>query len=284
MKKTLAILLTFFVLVTAFTTVFAVDIASDNSNPSATADIQSSSVYKDENLTEATTADTQESLQKRYPETNFSLVNLGDVGNFTLFYNITENYTFLDYDVTLGDYVFHCFAQQTPYDLGLYVVGNNNAYTLREAYEQDLVDMNYIAPLIQAQRGVKFNFTVKKTEATTVYTQPTTAKPKETKPKENAPKISAEKANLKCGNVKTLNVNYGTVKAWSSNNRKVACVKKGKVFALNKGTATITATLTTGKKLCCKVKVTTAPELSRKAVKIKKGNTATVNLSGKASG
>ena len=63
----------------------------------------------------------------------------------------------------------------------------------------------------------------------------------------------------------------------------MATVKNGKITALNKGTVTITATLTTGKKLTCKVTVTTAPKLSKTNVKVKKGGTAVVKLDGKVS-
>ena len=59
-------------------------------------------------------------------------------------------------------------------------------------------------------------------------------------------------------------------------------VKNGKVTALKKGTAVITATLTSGDQVTCKVKVTTSPKLSRKSVTVKKGKTVTVKITGKA--
>ena len=46
-------------------------------------------------------------------------------------------------------------------------------------------------------------------------------------------------------------------------------------------TATVTATLTTGKKLSCKIVVSTAPRLSKTTVKVKKGDTVVIKLSGK---
>jgi hypothetical protein len=52
---------------------------------------------------------------------------------------------------------------------------------------------------------------------------------------------------------------------------------------LNKCTATITATLTTGKELTCKVNVTTLPKLGKATVKVKNGGAVTVKLSGKVS-
>ena len=95
------------------------------------------------------------------------------------------------------------------------------------------------------------------------------------------PRISSTNVSLKSGVSKTIKVVGGTVKSWTSSHKKVATVNKGKITALNKGTSTVTATLTTGKKLTCKVTVTTAPRLSKTTVKVKKGGTATVKVSGK---
>ena len=88
---------------------------------------------------------------------------------------------------------------------------------------------------------------------------------------------------MKAGATQTVMVNNGKVKTWTSSNKNVATVRNGKITALNKGTVTITATLTTGKKLTCKVTVTTAPKLSKTTVKVKKGGTAVVKLDGKVS-
>ena len=95
------------------------------------------------------------------------------------------------------------------------------------------------------------------------------------------PRISSTNVSLKSGVSKTIKVVGGTVKSWTSSHKKVATVNKGKITALNKGTSTVTATLTTGIKLTCKVTVTTAPRLSKTTVKVKKGGTATVKVSGK---
>ncbi|MGN1132010.1 MAG: Ig-like domain-containing protein [Ruminococcus sp.] len=96
-----------------------------------------------------------------------------------------------------------------------------------------------------------------------------------------SPSLTSTNTSLKSGTSKTLKAVGGTVKSWTTSNKKVATVNNGKVTALNKGSATITATLTTGKKITCKVTVTTAPKLSKATVKVKKGSTATVKLSGK---
>ncbi|MCI6653561.1 MAG: Ig-like domain-containing protein [Ruminococcus sp.] len=96
-----------------------------------------------------------------------------------------------------------------------------------------------------------------------------------------SPSLTSTNISLKSGTSKTLKAVGGTVRSWTTSNKKVATVNNGKVTALNKGTATVTATLTTGKKLTCKVMVTTAPKLSKTTVKVKKGGTATVKVSGK---
>ena len=99
----------------------------------------------------------------------------------------------------------------------------------------------------------------------------------------NSPKLTSSNVILKSGGAKTIKAVGGTVKSWTTSNKNVAIVNNGKITVLNKGTATVTATLTTGKKLTCKVTVTTAPRLTKTTVKVKKGGTATVVISGKAS-
>ena len=101
-------------------------------------------------------------------------------------------------------------------------------------------------------------------------------------PSDTTPKLSASKLTLTAGKVKTLKAYNCTVKTWKSSNSKVVSVKSGKITALKKGTAAITATLTTGKKLTCKVTVSTSPKLSKKTVSVKKGKTVSVKITGKA--
>lgn len=104
------------------------------------------------------------------------------------------------------------------------------------------------------------------------------------------PSISSAVASLKAGAVKTLSVKNGKVKSWSSSNKAVATVSGGKVTALKKGSSTITAALTTGEKVSCKVTVTTSPSIKVKGkalnsitpYKIKKGGKLTLNITGKA--
>lgn len=71
------------------------------------------------------------------------------------------------------------------------------------------------------------------------------------------PKLSKSKLTLSVGQSATLKVKGTTKKVtWSTSSKKIAKVtKKGKVTAVNKGTAKITAKVA-GKKLICKVTVT----------------------------
>ena len=90
-------------------------------------------------------------------------------------------------------------------------------------------------------------------------------------------KISRGSINLKVGDSFTLTVsNRGNRSVrWSSSNTNVATVNGGKVTARNAGSCTITATLSDGKKLTCKVNVTAsaAPAFSRSTLKLKVGQT-----------
>ena len=95
-------------------------------------------------------------------------------------------------------------------------------------------------------------------------------------------KLDKETASLKAGKELTLKVVSGKAASWKSSNKKVCTVKNGKVTALKKGTATVTATLTSGQEVTCKVKVTTSPKLSKKSITVKKGKTKTITITGKA--
>lgn len=100
-----------------------------------------------------------------------------------------------------------------------------------------------------------------------------------------APKLSLSTATVKCGKVITLKVtNRGSQNvAYSSSNKSVAPVTStGKVSALKKGVARITAKLNT-KSLYFTIKVTTSPKLSKSSVSIKKGKYKYVSVIGKVS-
>lgn len=205
--------------------------------------------------------DTPKEIQNLSPKTNFTVANLGKVGNYNLYYNVTQYYQFLDYNVTMGDYVFDCFAQQSPYDLGLYVVGNGKAYTLKDAYDKLNINMDAVYSLIN-KTNLHYNFTVVKIAQE---------------------KLSATNVSLKSGATKTIKVLNGKVKSYKVTNNKVAKVNsKGVVTALNKGKTTMIVTLKDGNKLNCKVNVTTAPKLSKPTVNVKVGKTVKVKALGKA--
>ncbi len=104
------------------------------------------------------------------------------------------------------------------------------------------------------------------------------------------PKLSATSASLKSGASKSLKVTNGKVVSWSSSKKSVAVVKNGKVTALKKGSAGITATLSDGSKLTCNVKVTTSPTIkvggkkysSKTTYSVKKSGNLKVKITGKA--
>ncbi len=134
----------------------------------------------------------------------------------------------------------------------------------------------------------------KPTQKPTKYTQPVIVRPTEgpTEANSNSQKnyksaygLNLSTATVKCGKVISLRVkNRGSGKVrYSSSNSKVAKVSSaGKVSALKKGFARITAK--TGiKKYCFTIKVTTSPKLSKTAVSVKKNKNTHVNIIGKAS-
>lgn len=207
--------------------------------------------------------DTPKEIQNLSPKTNFTVANLGKVGNYKLYYNVTQGYQFVDKTVKIGNYNFDCFAQQSPYGLGLYVVGNGKAYTLKEAYDKLNINMDAVYSLIN-KTNLHYNFTVVKIAQE---------------------KLSATNVSLKSGATKTIKVLNGKVKSYKVTNNKVAKVNsKGVITALNKGKTTVIVTLKDGNKLNCKVNVTTAPKLSKSTVNLKVGQSAKIKIYGKAKG
>lgn len=109
-------------------------------------------------------------------------------------------------------------------------------------------------------------------------------------PEPVSPKLSATSVSLKAGGVKKLTVTGETVTAWSSSKKSVATVNKGKITALNKGNTTVTAKLKSGKKLSCKVTVTSAPKIKvngkkfskSKQYSVEKNKSLKITVSGKA--
>lgn len=196
--------------------------------------------------------------------------NVSDIhyGNTVTIYNETAEYIVFGIDGVMsveskeciGNYEFNHNNMYSAYNpCGYCVYKNGKVYSIKTAVDSKIIDVETLAKAI-----------------------PNTTKIEEpTKPVVKTPKISATKVTLKSGQTKTLKVTNGKVKTWSTSNKKIATVSKGKVVALNKGKAKITATLTNGKKLYCYVTVTTSPKLSRTTLNLKKGKTATVKLTGK---
>lgn len=190
-----------------------------------------------------------------------SVANLGKVGKYDLYYKISDYYNFSNKNIRMGNYMFNCYQQHTPYDLGLYVVGNGKAYTLKDAYDKLNINMDAVYSLIN-KTNLHYNFTVVKIAQE---------------------KLSATNVSLKSGATKTIKVLNGKVKSYKVVNSKVAKVNsKGVVTALNKGKTTVIVTLRDGNKLNCKVNVTTAPKLSKSTVNVKVGKTVKVKALGKA--
>ena len=110
-------------------------------------------------------------------------------------------------------------------------------------------------------------------------TQPATTEP--VKPKPKPIKLSATSLKLAAGATAKLKVVNATAKKWVSSKKSVAAVKNGRVYAIKKGTATVTVKLTNGKTLTCKVKVTSNPTITVGGKKFKAGSTYTVKKGGR---
>ncbi|MCH5304703.1 MAG: Ig-like domain-containing protein, partial [Ruminococcus sp.] len=93
--------------------------------------------------------------------------------------------------------------------------------------------------------------------------------------------ISIKTVKLKAGKTKKISTSKSTIKNWNSSDKKVAIVKNGKITALKKGSAIITATLKNGDKLISKVTVTSNPKLNKSKKSLKKGKTFTIKITGK---
>lgn len=207
--------------------------------------------------------DTPKEIDKLCPNWILSVANLGKVGKYDLYYKISDYYNFSNKNIRMGNYMFNCYQQHTPYDLGLYVVGNGKAYTLKDAYDKLNINMDAVYSLIN-KTNLHYNFTVVKIAQE---------------------KLSATNVSLKSGATKTIKVLNGKVKSYKVVNNKVAKVNsKGVVTALNKGKTTLIVTLKDGNKLNCKVNVTTAPKLSKPTVNVKVGQSAKIKIYGKAKG
>ena len=102
--------------------------------------------------------------------------------------------------------------------------------------------------------------------------------------KDNA-RLNKTKLSLKVGSTYTLSVKNlgGRSVTWSSSNTSIATVSGGKVTARKAGKCTITARLSDGKTLTCKVTVTESAKLNRTQLTLKTGETFKLTVSGQKS-
>lgn len=169
-------------------------------------------------------------------------------------------------------------------------------FNVKEGAKNSNVTLTYDADNIfnNTFNNIKFdvkNTTVSVDKATQPTTEDPSTDPSATEPSSTTASLNKTSAKLKAGKTASLKVTGGTVKSWSSSKKKVATVKNGKVTALKKGTSNITATLTNGKKLVCKVTVSSSPTLkigkkkfkAKTTYSVKKGKSLTVSVTGKAS-
>ena len=67
--------------------------------------------------------------------------------------------------------------------------------------------------------------------------------------------LNKTKVSVNVGKSAKVKVKKGTVKKWSSSNNKIVTVKDGKIKGVKRGSAKVTATLFSGRKLSVKVNV-----------------------------
>lgn len=81
-----------------------------------------------------------------------------ELGDFCLFRCTTGGETCEDFQLLIGNYLFHCGSQTMPYDFGWYVVKDEKLYFLEKAYEEKVIDdadMDKIAEKINDMLTVK---------------------------------------------------------------------------------------------------------------------------------
>ncbi len=216
----------------------------------------------------------QQKLTSQHEDNTFNLkliVKFIGKSSYAVYYNQVTDTPVDSYQVEVGDYVFTLASAQEPYDLGIYVL-SDDVYTLQQAYELGIVDMDKLYEYIKNKFDIKKKSSIIPTDPT-VPTDPTD-------PEETAPEISKTTLFLKAGKTKSLTVRDGEVAKWKSSDKTVAKVKDGKVTALKKGEAVITAVLTDGTKLKCVVAVTTNPTLKKEKLTLKVSNSKKIKVKG----
>ena len=98
-------------------------------------------------------------------------------------------------------------------------------------------------------------------------------------------KLNKTSLSLQVGGSYTLKVEHlgGRTVTWTSSNTAVATVQGGKVTARKAGSCTITAKLSDGKTLTCKVTVTDSAKLNKTVLTLKEGETFKLAVTGQGS-
>lgn len=255
MKKILSIILTLLVFFSAITTVFALETTEiDSPKTIPTEAVISTEMSSTETTSITHTTQVQPSTEVIYGlNANYNLIHVNSSNTqktciWMSYYTVLspeEGYEITDVLVTTGDKKVD--------------VKKNNDGTY-------IVDINWVYGNIFV----------------TAFAQPKQADTTKPSSTVKVPKISAKNALLKAGLSTTIRVTNGSVESWNTSNKNVAVVKNGKVTALTKGKAVITAKLNTGETLSCPVTVATNPKLSKTSLNVKKGGTAKVKILGKA--
>lgn len=228
-------------------------------------------------------SDAEKSVQARYQSGDvFSLIQICKIGDCCVYSNICENEVGDYSTLKLGDYVFTLYAQQTPYNLGIYVISNEKVYTLEEAYNAQLItDLSAIEDAIYEHGLINFNFRMEKKNDPQIIIPPND---------KSEASVTVETGKIKSGEkvnpFKIVNPN-GEKVTYAVKTPGIAAVNKnGVVTGLQKGKAYFVITIGE-KEFIRRVRITSDPMLMKNnkkvtSVKINKKATVKLQLIGKA--
>lgn len=226
--------------------------------------------------------DAEKAIQSHYQLSDtFSLLKICEIGDSYVYSNIGENEVGNYSTVELGDYIFTLHANQTPYNLGVYVISNEEVYTLDEAYNARLItDLSVIKDSMYEQSLINFNFSMEKKKDPVIIIPPVD------EPKTS---VTVETGKIKAGEkVNPFNIVNPDNEAvtFAAKNPEFATVNaKGVVTALQKGTAEFVVTVGE-EEFTCSVKVTSDPKLMKNnkkvtSIKVNKNRKVKLQLVGK---
>lgn len=140
---------------------------------------------------EKSSATSEKLIENTCGQGDYNLMQIEDFGDYKVYYNVTKNTTVADYEKEVGDYRFTLTAQQTPYDLGLYVVSDSTAYTLNNAWNNGVITPEQMLTLFKTIKSSRadFDFTLIRFQ----FTDGTGMANNETKLTEVAESLVAEK-------------------------------------------------------------------------------------------